>query len=114
MLIGRVRQHLVDHHLQPQRMRAVDQAAEVAQRAEHRIDRGVVGDVVAEVLHRALEERRQPHRVDAEPGHVLEARSDAGQIADAVGVAVGKAARIDLVDDAAAPPVAVRALHRPL
>jgi len=38
---------------------------------------------------------------------MLQPRGDAGQVADAVAVAVGEAARVDLVDDAAAPPVAV-------
>ena len=42
--------------------------------------------------------------VDAERGDVVEPPHDAGQVADAVAVAVLKGARIDLIDHPAAPP----------
>jgi hypothetical protein len=77
---------------------------EIGERAEARIDVAVVGDVVAEILHRRSEERRQPDRRDAERGDVLEPRRDAGQIADAVVVGIREAVRIDLVDRRAEPP----------
>ena len=55
-------------------------------------------------------DRRQPDRVDAERRRrpvveVVELRDQAGQVAHAVAVRVGEAARVDLVDDAALPPV---------
>ena len=53
-------------------MRLGDQRVEIGERAEERIDVGVVGDVVAEVLHRRGEEGREPDRVDAEIGDVGE------------------------------------------
>ncbi len=106
--VRRVREHLVDHHLEAEFMRTLDQRADVVERAEHRVDVAVVADVVAEVFHRALEERRQPDRIDSKPRYVFELAGDARQVADAVAVAVGIAARVDLVDDAAAPPVVVR------
>jgi hypothetical protein len=55
---------------------------EVVERAEQRVDAGVVGHVVAEVGHRRRVERRHPDRVDAEPGEVVEPARDAGQVAD--------------------------------
>ena len=58
VFIGSVRQHLVDDHLQTQRMCTVHQRAEIVQCPEDRIDRPVVRDVVTEVVHRALEEGR--------------------------------------------------------
>jgi hypothetical protein len=58
-----VAEHLVDHHADAERMRLGQQAVEVVQGAEQRIDVAVVGDVVAEVGHRRLEERRDPDRV---------------------------------------------------
>ena len=66
MLVGGVRQHLVDDHLEAEPVRLGDQRVEIVERAEHRIDVAIVGDVVAEILHRRLEEGRQPDRVDAE------------------------------------------------
>ena len=100
MLVGGVRVHLVDHDPQAQRMRALDQPIEILERAEDRIDVAIVGDVVAEILHRRGEERRQPDAGDAERGDVAEALRDSGQIADPVAVRVREAVRIDLVDAA--------------
>ena len=47
-----------------------------------------------------------------EGGDVVESARDAGQVAHAIAVAVLEAARVDLVDHAAAPPVAVRSAVR--
>ena len=105
MHVGRVRQHLVDHDLQAQRVGARHQLVEIGQSAEQRIDVAIVGYVVAEILHRRREKRRDPHNVDAQAGDVVELGCDAGQVADAVAIAVQKAAWIDLIDDGAAPPV---------
>jgi hypothetical protein len=100
-------QHLVDHDAKPARVRRRNQAVKILERAEERVDLPVGADVVPEVLHRRLEEGREPDRVDAEARDVVELRGNAGQVADAVAVGVGEAARIDLVDDGAAPPVQV-------
>ena len=105
-----VAQHLVDHHLQAQAMGLGQQAIEVVQAAEQRIDVAVVGDVIAEIGHRRLEERRDPDRVHAQRGDVVQALDDARQVADPIAVGVEVAARVDLVDDGSAPPWIVR--HR--
>ncbi|MDQ1131880.1 hypothetical protein QE386_000475 [Pseudoxanthomonas winnipegensis] len=105
MLVRAVAEHLVDHHLQAQRMRLGQQGVEVGQRAEQRIDIAVVGDVIAEVGHGRLEERRDPDRVHAQAGDVVQALDDAGQVAHAIAIGVLEAARIDLIDHRAAPPV---------
>ena len=94
----------VEQHPQPELVRPGDQRVGVGERAEQRVDVGVVGDVVAEVGHRRAVDRRQPDRVGAEVAHVLEARGDAAQVADAVAVGVRERARVDLVDDGRAPP----------
>jgi hypothetical protein len=96
--------HQVDDHLQAARVHVGQQRVEVAQRAEARIDVAVVGDVVAEVGHRRRIERAQPDRIDAEPHQVVEPPADAGQVADAVAVAVLERAGIDLVDHTVPPP----------
>ncbi len=108
MLVGGVAADEVDQHLEAEHMRARDQPVEILQRAEHRVDRAVIGDVVAEIAHRREEERRKPDGVDTERGDVVELRRHAGEVADAVAVAVAEAARIDLIDDGARPPFAVR------
>jgi hypothetical protein len=88
------------------------QPVEVGQRAEARVDVLVVADVVAAVVPRRPVDRRQPDHVDAELDQVVQLRLDPGQVADAVPVRVGEAARIDLVDDGALPPRLGHA-HRP-
>lgn len=107
---GGVRQYQVDHHLQAQFVGTTDQGIEVGQGAELRIDVAVVGDVIAEVGYGRAHEGRDPDGVDAEVGHVGQAAGDAGEIADAIAVAVLEGARIDLVDHRATPPVAVDGL----
>ena len=59
------------------RVRLRDEPVEVLERAEERIDAGVVGHVVAEVLHRRGIDRREPQRVDAQPLEVIQARDHA-------------------------------------
>jgi hypothetical protein len=76
----------------------------VGQRSEQRIDVAVVRHVVAEVLHGRGEHGRQPERVDAEPGEMVEPGAETHEIAHAVAVPVGERARVDLVDDGGLPP----------
>src|SRR5687767_4681164 len=86
------------------------QAVERGQVTEDRVDVGVVADVVAEVGQWRWVDRAHPDGVDAQRGRlaaqVVEVLDDAGEVADAVAAGVGEGARIDLVDDPAAPPVA--------
>jgi hypothetical protein len=71
---------------------------------EERVDVAVVGHVVAEVGHGGPVERREPHRIDAQPHQVVEVGADPVEVADAVAARVGERARVDLVDDAGHPP----------
>jgi hypothetical protein len=107
-----VAEHLVDHHFQAQCVRAFQQSVEVGQGAEQRIHIAVVGDVVAEVRHRRLEERRDPDRVHAQAGDVAKPLHDPRQVADTIAIGVEETARIDLVHDGAAPPL-FRSHRRP-
>ena len=91
-------------------MRLGDQPIEVVEGAEQRIDGVVVGHVVADVEAGRRVDRRQPDGVDAERPlgpvvDVVELVDQAGQVTDAVVVGVRERARVDLVDDAALPPV---------
>ena len=66
MLARRVVGHDVDDHPQAEGVGVGDQAVEVGERAEARVDVAVVGDVVAGVGLRRRVERVQPDGVDAE------------------------------------------------
>ncbi len=105
VLVGAVVGDEVEDQLQAAGVRGGDQAVEVGERAEEGIDAGVVGDVVAEVGHGRGVERRDPDGLDAELDEVVEPRFDAGEIADAVAVAVLKRTRVDLVDRTVLPPL---------
>jgi hypothetical protein len=105
VLVGRVVGDQVDDEADAAGMRLGDQLVEVVERAEDGIDVAVVGDIVAGILLRRGHERRQPQRVDAELGQVVEVRRDAPQIADAVAVRIREGARVDLVDHGRAPPL---------
>src|SRR4029079_11601320 len=107
---GGVVHHQVEHDPDAPAMRLGDEAIEVGEGPEDRVDRVVIGDVVADIEAGRRVDRREPDRIDAERllGPVLEVvelADQAGQVTDAVAVRVCERARIDLVDDAALPPV---------
>jgi hypothetical protein len=85
-------------------VRLGQQRVEFRQITEHRLDVARIGDVVAVVGHGGGVERRDPERVDAELGQVGQPGPDAGEVTDAVAVAVGEAADVDLVEDRIPPP----------
>src|SRR5258708_7499569 len=58
----------------------VEQTNKIGESAEDGVDRGVVGDVVAEVGHGGGVEGGDPGCVDAEGGQVVDAGEDAGEI----------------------------------
>ena len=84
-----------------------DQALEVADGAELVQDGVVVGDVVAAVAQRRLEERRQPQAVDPQPLEVVELVDQAGEVPGAVTVGVREGPDEHLVEDGLAVPVRV-------
>jgi hypothetical protein len=94
----------VHEHPQPALVGGADERVHVVQRSEARVDVRVVGDVVAAVGERRRVDGRQPQRIGAEAGDVLQPPGDAGEVALAVAVGVLKRARVDLVDDGVAPP----------
>jgi hypothetical protein len=88
-------------------MRLGHEPIEHGLRPEDRIDPVVIGDVIAPVEAGRRVDGRQPDRVDAEPvgTQVVEVLDDPGQVTDTVAVRVGEAARVDLVNHPALPPV---------
>ena len=95
----------------PAAVRLRDQPVEIRLRSEQRIDPFVIAHVVAEVEPRRRVDRRQPDRVDAEAvrTEVVEVLDDPRQVPHPIARRVGEAARIDLVDDPALPPVVTEA-----
>ena len=82
VLRARVVRHPVEQHAEPASMGFGEQPIEHAEIAEDRVDRLVIAHVVPEVGHRRAVDRREPDRVDAEAGDVVEPRADAGEVSD--------------------------------
>ena len=95
----------IHHQADAARVEPGDELVEVGKRPELGHDPAVVADVVAVVVVGGRVHRRQPHDVDAEVGEVVEVLDDAAQVPDPVAVAVGEAARVDLVDHRLLPPL---------
>ena len=107
MLVRGVGNDDIRHHLQPQPVRFSQQCVEISKCPEERVNIAVIRYVVAEILHRRFRNRGDPDRVCAEFGDVGQVLDNALQIADAIAVAVLKAARVDLIDHRPAPPVGI-------
>ncbi len=108
MLVRGVVGDQVQDDPQAEAMDLGDEGLRLGEIAEEGGDVAVVGDVVAAVGERRRIPGRDPDRVDAEVGQVGESRPDALDVPDAVAVAVGEAADVDLVDDGVPPPLGGR------
>ena len=105
MQVRGMRQHQINHDLQVQLMRPRDQRIEIRHRAELRVDVAVIADIISEILHGRAEERRNPHRIGAKRGDMVKPLGNAPQVARAIARRVLIAARVDLIDDPALPPI---------
>ncbi|CAH0322719.1 hypothetical protein SRABI128_04971 [Microbacterium sp. Bi128] len=106
VLVRGVVDHQVHHQLHAARVQPVGQFPELLEGTEQRVHVPVVADVIAVVVLRGGVDRGEPDDVDPQPLAVVQHADDAAEVADAVAVGVGKAARIDLIDDGALEPVA--------
>ena len=104
VLVGGVVQHELGDDAQVAAVRLVEEAAELAEVAVRGIDAAVVGDVVALVAQRRRVEGQQPDRRDAEVLEVVELAGQPAEVADAVAVAVGEGAHVQLVHHRVAVP----------
>ncbi len=98
----------VDDRADAERAGLRDELLGLGERAELRVDRAVVGDVVAAVRERGHVPGGEPDRVDAEVAQVAEALAHACEVTGPVAVPVREAAHVHLVDHGAAPPVGRR------
>jgi hypothetical protein len=94
----------VEEDAEPESARVGHEGLHVGDVAVVGVDRPVVDDVVTAVRAAGGVVRVDPQRIDPEPGEVRQAGTDACQIADAVAVAVGEGAQVDLVDHCGPPP----------
>ena len=108
---GAVVGHQVDDHPHAVFPGARDEFVEAGERAEPRVDVAVVAHVVAAVGQRRRVEGREPERVDAEFCQIGQPGRQPVQVTDAVAVAVGEAARVDLVHHRVRPPGVVVSEH---
>ena len=95
----------VDDDLHRALMQIAYQRVEFGERTEQRIHVSVVRHVVSTVCLWRGVERGQPDGIDAEHRKVIEPLANPGEIANAVAIAVGKTADVDLVDHGVTPPV---------
>ncbi len=104
VLVGGVVDDQFGDDAQAAAMGLVEQTLEVVEGAVDGVDAGIVGDVVAVVAQRRRVERQQPEGRDAQVLQVIELLDNAGEIADAVAVAVAEGADVQLVDDGVLVP----------
>jgi hypothetical protein len=104
VLDRRVRRDQIEQDAETAFVRRGHQRVEVAERAELRVDRRVVRNVVAEVREGRRVDGGQPEGIDAQPHEVIEPLRDPAKIAHAVAVGVLERPWIDLVDHRVTPP----------
>ena len=97
----------IDDGPDPERGSLGDQLLRLLERAEGRVDRAVVRDVVAAVGQRRAIPGGEPDGIDPEGRQIGQPRPDPSDVADAIAVAVGEAPDVELVDDGVAPPGAL-------
>ncbi len=88
VLVARVVGHQVEQHAHLPATCFGNQAVQILQAPELRMDAHVIGDVVAPVVVRRGHGRRQPDGVDAQPGEVVEPVDHPAKVATAVPVKV--------------------------
>ena len=89
-------------------MRGGEKGLKILHRAVAGMDVHVIGDVVAVVAQRRGKKRQQPQAGDAQVLQIIELLNQAREIADAVVVAVGESAHVQLVDDRVLVPQGIR------
>ena len=103
-MIARMVRHDVEHYPDTESMGLVDHRRRIGERAEHRLDVAIVGDVVAGVGLRRRVPRVDPDGIDAESGQYGEPGTNAVHVAEPVAVLVGEGPDVDLIGDGVAPP----------
>lgn len=105
MLIGGVVNHQFSNHLQPACMRRRNEGLEIIEGAIHRVDVGVVGNIVAVVAQRRGREGQQPDRGDAQITQVIEAARQSAKVANPIGVAIAECPHVHFINNSIFIPI---------
>src|SRR3984885_12734180 len=104
MPFGRMVRHEVENDFKTAGMHGFGQHVEILHRAKQGIDANVIRDVVTEVSHRRGKDRRQPDRVNAKRLQIRQSINNTREVADPVTIGVLKGSRVELIENAIAPP----------
>ncbi len=104
MLVGRMIGNEIEQQLEPAGVDRRKQPVEAGEITKDWIDAAIVSDVVSEIRHGRGINRRQPDRIDAKVGEIIQPRLDSGKVAHAIRIAILKRSGVDLIDHPALPP----------
>src|SRR6516225_2998342 len=99
MLIGSVVHDQLDHHLETAVVSGRQKLPEVVNRAIHRMDVQIIGDVVAVILQRGRKEGQEPQASDTEVLKVIHFLNQTREVTDSIAIAVLKCADVQLIDN---------------
>jgi hypothetical protein len=102
----------VDDAVQPAFVGFDRELGEIGHRTQPRVDRAIVGDVVAVVAVGGGLEGHQPEAGDAESREVVEPAGQPAKVADPVAVRVGERLDVEAIDDRVLVPLVTQA-HLP-
>ena len=88
VLRGRVIEDHVKHKSDASLVRLADQGFRILHGSEHGIDGIIIRHIIAVVIHRRFEERRDPDIVDSQGLQVVHAGADPVQISNSVTVGI--------------------------
>ena len=104
MLIAGMVHHQFGDDADAAAMGLVEEGLEIVEGAVSGIDGGIIGDVVAVVAQGRRIEGEDPEGGYAQIGEIAQAAGEAGEIAEAVAVAILEAFHVGLIDDRFAVP----------
>src|SRR5262249_7194332 len=89
-----------------------EQRVEILKRAKQRMNVAVIRYVISKIHHRRWINRRQPDRINAKPGKIIQPGDHPLEISQAIAIAVGERSRIDLEDEPFLRPLVMLVLFR--
>ena len=89
MLVRCMVGHQIEDQLHATLVYFRQQAVEILQGAEYRVNVRIIGNIIAEIVHWRRIDRRKPDRIHTQSiAQVIQALSDPGQVAHPIAVAV--------------------------
>jgi hypothetical protein len=104
MLVGRVVDDELDHHLKIAIMSGTQERFEIVHGPVTGMDIHVIGDVITVVAQRGREEGQQPNAGDSQRLQVIQLLVQALKISDAIVVAVREGLDVQLINDGVFKP----------